>query len=64
MTPFTAIFTLLQWSGTEPAIALRYDCCYIAYVKVTLFSLADYGSVFWTDLYIICELHVSAPWIS
>ena len=26
VTPFIAIFTLLWWSGTEPAISLRYAC--------------------------------------
>lgn len=26
MTPFIAIFALLQWSGTESAISPRYAC--------------------------------------
>ena len=60
LTPITS----LQSSGTEPSISPRCDCSYIAYVTATLFSLADYGNIFWMDLYIICELPVSAPRIS
>lgn len=26
LTPFIAIFTLLYWSGTQPAMSLRYAC--------------------------------------
>uniref|UniRef100_A0A8B9SAC8 Uncharacterized protein n=1 Tax=Apteryx owenii TaxID=8824 RepID=A0A8B9SAC8_APTOW len=49
VTRFIAIFALLQWSGTEPAISPRYACTAISFNRNSAYLDRSSYSVFWNS---------------